>query len=315
VYDARSLKPHHAARWAPIATPWRALMKLLVKFNLIFVVVVALGIAISGWIARDLLQTNAREEVLNNARLLMESAQAVRGYTSTQITPLLNAHMQIEFLPQAVPSYSATEVQNTLHTKYPAYAYKEATLNPTNPRDRASGWEVDIVGQFRNSAELTEFVGQRDTPAGASLFVSRPLRITNAACLVCHSSVDAAPKTMVDKYGPANGFGWTLNEVIGAQIVSVPMAVPLARADRSFNLFITSLVGVFAAVGVVLNLMIWAVVVRPVTRLSSLADKVSQGDLDAPEFATGSRDEIGVLAQSFARMRASVVQAMKMLDA
>ena len=50
------------------------------------------------------------------------------------------------------------------------------------------------------------------------------------------------------------------------------------------------------------------------TRLSALADRVSQGELDAPEFAAGSRDEIGVLAQSFSRMRASVVQAMKMLD-
>jgi protein-histidine pros-kinase len=126
--------------------------------------------------------------------------------------------------------------------------------------------------------------------------------------------VDAAPRTLVDKYGPANGFGWNYNEVIGAQIVSVPMAVPLARAERSFNVFIGSLVAVFVVVGVVLNLMIWWVVVRPVTRLSALADRVSQGDLEAPEFPTASRDEIGVLAQSFARMRASVVQAMKMLD-
>jgi len=290
-------------------------MKLLVKFNLIFVSVVALGIAVSGYIARDILQANAREEVLNNARLLMESALAVRSYTSGQITKLLETQMKYEFLPQAVPSYSATEVQNALHTKYPEYAYKEATLNPTNPRDRAAGWEVDIVGQFRNTAELKEFVGQRDTPAGPSLYVSRPLRISNPACLQCHSSVEAAPMTMVDKYGPANGFGWQLNEVIGAQIVSVPMAVPLARADRSFNVFIGSLVGVFVAVGLVLNLMIWLVVVRPVTRLSALADRVSQGDLDAPEFAGSGRDEIGVLAASFARMRTSVVQAMKMLEA
>ncbi|OYV01701.1 MAG: signal protein [Burkholderiales bacterium PBB5] len=290
-------------------------MKLLVKFNLIFVSVVALGIAVSGYIARDILQANAREEVLNNARLLMESALAVRSYTSGQITKLLEEQMKVEFLPQAIPSYSATEVQATLHTKYPEYAYKEATRNPTNPRDRAVGWEVDIVSQFRNTADLKEFVGQRDTPAGPSLFVSRPLRITNPACLRCHSSVDAAPKTMVDKYGPANGFGWQLNEVIGAQIVSVPMAVPLARADRSFSVFIGSLVGVFVAVGLVLNLMIWLVVVRPVTRLSALADRVSQGDLDAPEFAGSGRDEIGVLAASFARMRTSVVQAMKMLEA
>lgn len=289
-------------------------MKLLVKFNLIFVSVVAVGIAISGWITRDLLQTNAREEVQNNARLLMESATAVRGYTAGQITGLLEEQMKHVFLPQAVPSYSATEVQNALHAKYPEYAYKEATLNPTNPRDRATGWEVDIVGHFRNSAEATEFVGQRETPTGPSLYVARPLRITNPACLRCHSSVDAAPKTMVAKYGPANGFGWQLNEVVGAQIVSVPMAVPLARAERSFKLFIGALVGVFAVVGLLLNLMIWQVVVRPVTRLSALADRVSQGDMAAPEFKPGSRDEIGVLAESFARMRTSVAQAMKMLD-
>jgi methyl-accepting chemotaxis protein len=114
--------------------------------------------------------------------------------------------------------------------------------------------------------------------------VARPLRITNPACLQCHSSVEAAPKTMVDKYGPANGFGWQPERVIGAQVVSVPMSVPLARAEQSFNVFIGSLVGVFVVVGIVLNLMIWLVVVRPVTRLSELADRVSQGDLNAPEF-------------------------------
>lgn len=289
-------------------------MKLLLKFNLIFVLVMALGVGVSGYISRDLLQRHAQEEVLNSARQLMENALAVRNYTATQITKLLETQMKYEFLPQSVPSYSATEVLATLRTKYPEYAYKEATLNPTNPRDRADSWEVDIVNQFRNNAELKEFVGQRDTPAGRSLYVARPVRITNPACLTCHSSVEAAPKTMVDKYGPANGFGWNLNEVVSAQIMSVPMELPLRRAEQTFKVFIGSLVGVFVAVGVVLNLMIWFVVVRPVTQLSALADRVSQGDLEAPDFARKSRDEIGVLADSFARMRASVVQAMKMLD-
>ena len=289
-------------------------MKLLVKFNLIYVLVMALGIGVSGLIARNLLQANAQEEVLNGARLMMDKALAVRAYTSKQITPLLETQMKYEFLPQSVPSYSAVEVLTAVQAKHPEFAYKEATLNPTNPRDRAVGWEVDIVGQFRNSAELKEFVGQRDTPAGRSLFIARPLRITDPACLRCHSSVDAAPRTLVDKYGPANGFGWNLNEVIGAQIMSVPMTLPLERAGRSFTVFIGSLVGVFVVVGVVLNAMIWWVVVRPVSRLSSLADRVSQGELEAGEFVHGSRDEIGVLAESFERMRASVVQAMKMLD-
>ncbi len=289
-------------------------MKLLFKFNLIFVLVMALGVAVSGWISRGLLQEQARQEVIATGRLLMEQALAVRGYTSGQITKLLATQLQTEFLPQSVPSYSATEVLGTLKTKYPEFAYKEATLNPTNPRDRANGWEVDIVNAFRNDAERKEIIGERDTPTGRSLYISRPLRITNGACLQCHSSVEAAPKTMVDKYGPANGFGWQMNEVIGAQVVSVPMTLPLQRAADNLQLFLSALVGVFVVVGVVLNLMIWFVVVRPVTELARLADRVSQGEMDAPEFAARSKDEIGTLADSFARMRASVQQAMKMLD-
>lgn len=290
-------------------------MKLLVKFNLIYILVMALGVGVSGWLTRGLLENNARDEVLNKARMLIDKANAVRGYTSGQITKLLETQMKYEFLPQSVPSYSAVEVLGTLQKSYPDYFYKEATLNPTNPRDRAVGWEVDVVNQFRANAELKELIGERDTPTGKSLYLAKPFRITNPACLQCHSSVEAAPKTMVDKYGPANGFGWNLNEVIGAQIISVPQALPLARAQSSFNAFITALIGVFVVVGLVLNVMIWLVVVRPVTKLSELADRVSQGDLAAPDFPSGGKDEIGTLADSFQRMRTSVVQAMKMLEA
>nr|WP_297356693.1 DUF3365 domain-containing protein [uncultured Caldimonas sp.] len=289
-------------------------MKLLLKFNLVFVLVFVLGLGATGYITRDLLERNAQDEVLDHARLLMEKALAVRGYTSGQIAPLLETQMKYSFLPQSVPAYSATEVLSTLHKKYPDYAYKEATLNPTNPRDRAVEWEVDIVNQFRNTPTQTEFVGQRDTPSGRSLYIARPIQIKDAACLRCHSTVDAAPKPMVERYGPANGFGWNHNEIVGAQIVSVPMAVPLERASRAFNVFMTMLTGVFLVIGLALNLMLWKLVIQPVSRLSKIADRVSLGELEAPEFATRSRDEIGTLAESFARMRKSLVQAMKMLD-
>jgi protein-histidine pros-kinase len=289
-------------------------MKLLVKFNLLFLLAMLLGLGVSAVVTRNLLQENAKDEVVNNARLLMEKAQAVRGYTSTQITKLLQTQLKYEFLPQSVPSYSAVEVLTALQSKYPDFSYKEATLNPTNPRDRAVGWEVDIVTRFRSNSSLSEALGERETPNGPALYVARPLRIVNPTCLECHSSVEAAPRTLIDKYGPANGFGWQLNEVVGAQVVQVPMALPMARAERSFKVFMAAQIGVFVAVGIVLNLMIWLVIVRPVLRLASLADRVSQGDLEAPDFGTGSRDEIGTLAASFSRMRASVVQAMKMLE-
>ena len=289
-------------------------MKLLVRFNLIFVLVFIPGLLVTGYVARGLLRDNAQEEVLGNARLMLEKAVAVRTYTANQIAPLLHEQMTQTFLPQSVPAFAATEVIQELRKKYPEYSYKEATLNPTNPRDRAADWETDIVNRFRNAADLTEFVGQRDTPMGRSLYIARPIRITNPGCLPCHSTVEAAPAPMVARYGPSNGFGWTLNEVIGAQVMSVPMEVPLARADRAFGVFMTLIVAVFLAIALALNLMLYALVIRPVSVLSGLADRVSLGELDAPEFNAAGRDEIAVLAQSFVRMRKSLQHAMNMLD-
>jgi protein-histidine pros-kinase len=92
------------------------------------------------------------------------------------------------------------------------------------------------------------------------------------------------------------------------------MSVPLRDADHAFAVVMGLLAAVFLSIGLVLNLMLWRLVIHPVTRLSALSDRVSRGELDAPEFGTGSRDEIGVLADSFGRMRKSLVHAMKLLD-
>ncbi len=289
-------------------------MKLLLKFNLVFVAVFLLGIGLTGLVTRELLQRNAQEEVLQHARFMMEKALAVRSYTSTQVAPLLETQMKYSFLPQSVPAFSATEVLAKLQKNYPEYGYKEATLNPTNPRNRAVEWEVDVISEFRKSPDAKEFIGERDTPGGRALYIARPIKIANEACLRCHSTVDAAPKTLVEKYGPANGFGWNLNEVVGAQMVSVPMAVPMQRADRAFGVFMGLLTAVFVAIAAVLNAMLWWLVIRPVTRLSAIADRVSLGELDVTPFEARTRDEIGVLSQSFKRMQKSLVQALKMLE-
>ncbi|SRR6266849_5165781 len=288
-------------------------MKLLVKFNLVFIALFLLGIGASGYISWELLRRNAREEIAENARQMMSVAIAVRSYTNKQIKPLLKTQMIYSFLPQSVPAFSATEVLTELRQKYPNYVYKEALLNPTNPRNRAVEWEADIVNQFRNG-EAKEVFGVRATPAGSSLYFARPLTITDPACLECHSTVDVAPKPMVDMYGPANGFGWNFKETVGAQIVSVPTDVALARANKAFLAFMGSLIGVLAIIGVTLNLLLWRMFIRPVSRLSGLADRISLGELEAPDIQVRGRDEIRTLAESLARLRKSMAQAMKMLE-
>jgi HAMP domain-containing protein len=289
-------------------------MKLVLKFNLVFIGMFLLGLLVAGMISYNLLQNNARDEIVQNARIMMEAALSTRSYTSNQIRPLLETQMKYSFLPQSVPAYAATEYFNDLRKKYPEYSYKEATLNPTNPRDRASDWEADLVSTFRQSAQQTELIGEREAPTGRVLYLARPIQVKSDACLTCHSTVENAPKTMIDYYGNANGFGWKLNEIIGAQIMSVPTTVPIQRAQATFKVFMASLTAVFVVIFVVLNTMLYYIVIRPVTRLSQLADQVSLGQLDVPEFTVKGRDEIGVLADSFSRMRKSLSKAMKMLE-
>ncbi len=75
-----------------------------------------------------------------------------------------------------------------------------------------------------------------------------------------------------------------------------------------------SLAAVFLATFVLLNVMLHTIVIRRVTRLAAIADQVSLGNLEAGEFRTRSKDEIGVLTEALGRMKTSLVQAMKMLE-
>lgn len=289
-------------------------MSLFAKFNLILLGVFTAALVPAALIARGVMERNAEQQVLENAGILMQTALASRTYTSKQISPLLKPMLEENFIPQSVPAYSATEIFNYVRESHPEYSYKEATLNPTNPRDRAVDWEADVINAFRDDDGLKEIVGQRDGALGRSLYLGRPIRITDAACLSCHTSPESSPTSLVRMYGPNAGFGWKLNEVIGAQIVSVPTSVPMTTARLAFQTLLFSLVGVFLVIMLILNLLLWAVVIRPLRRLSEMADRVSTGDFDTPEVAIAGRDEVAVLASSFQRMRISLAKALTMLE-
>ena len=276
-------------------------------------VVFLLGLGISGTISYELLHRNAEEEVLRNAGVMMEAALSMRAYTVGQVRPNLRVSDE-EFLPQSVPAFSAGEIMTLLRKKYPDYSYKEAALNPTNPRDRAVEWETDIVNSFRSNDKQPEISGTRMTPTGPSLYLARPFQIKDPACLACHTTADMAPASMVKIYGPNNGFGWKLNEVIGAQIVSVPMTLPIANADRAFYTFMGSLTAVFVVLFIILNVMLSLLIVRPITKLSEAADKISTGNTDIAEFPEKGKDEVSLLGRSFNRMRRSLEKAIALID-
>ena len=289
-------------------------MGLRTKFNLVMITAFLIGLATATFLAREITTEEAKRQMLSEATLLMRSGTAVRSYTSKEIGPLISDQMSVRFLPHSVPSWSAQTVLKDVHKDFPDYSYREAALNPTNPADRATTWEADIINEFKRNTQMAEFVATRDTPAGQFLTFARPFRLTDRACLACHSTPAAAPTTMVDLYGNGNGFGWTHGDVIGAQIVSVPMTLALTRANHSLLAFVAALSAVFVVMLVALNVLMHFFILKPMQRITSLARDVSAGKPDVPEYTVKGKDEIASLGRSFNLMHRSLQNAMRMLE-
>ncbi|MDJ0708180.1 MAG: DUF3365 domain-containing protein [Leptolyngbyaceae cyanobacterium MO_188.B28] len=294
-------------------------LKLGQKFTILLLVVFLGGILASGVALSTILNRTAQDQITTKALMLMETMNSVREYTSTQVKPELIDRLDTEFLPEVIPAYSAREVFETFRDSddYREFFYKEATLNPSNLRDKADDFEKVIVEEFRKQESLKadsskEKRGIRPTAAGDLFYIARPIKIQKQSCLECHSTRDVAPKSQIERYGDA-GLGWKLNEVVGAQIISVPASTTLKLARQSLVLILGIVVAVFAIAIFMVNLWLKRYVVKPINRMAMIAEAVSTGDTEA-EFGQFSKDEVGKLAQAFNRMRMSLKMAMQRLE-
>jgi protein-histidine pros-kinase len=290
-------------------------MKLLTKFNLILLLLFGVGGLLIAYLSYSFLVGNARREVMAQAELMMASAKSVRDYTTNDLAPLLeqNPRHKTHFLAETVPAVGATTTFNDLRAKYPDYTYKEATLNPTNLEDRASDWEADVIHGLRDHPEEKQATGERDTPRGPTVYLASPI-VAKKSCLECHSVPAAAPKGMLAVYGSANGFGWKENEIVGAQIVSVPMSVPVKIADQAFHRLLLYLIVTLAITIAALDAGLYWFVIRPLKLVSDSADRVSKGERNvAPPVVVGN-DEIATVTASFNRMQVSLTKALAMLE-
>jgi len=202
---------------------------------------------------------------------------------------------------------------NYLRSSYPDYTYKEATLNPTNLRDRAVDWEADVIDRARQK-ERTPSRNLSLPRKFLGVGVGAKVLVAIGPCLECHSTPSAAPPAMIKVYGSNNGFDWKLGDTVAAQIVSVPMSVALTIADQAFRTLMIYLGGVALATLILLDLAMVLIVIRPVSRLVAAADEISNGNFDVPEIPVKGSDEISQLARSFNRMYVSMVKAIRLLE-
>ena len=292
-------------------------LKLDTKLNLLLGAIFVLTIVASGFVLSIVLERNSQSIITDKALLLLQTMSSVRHYTSTQVNPELVDRLETEsqFLPQTVPGYSAREVFEHLRTnpEYNDFFYKEATLNPTNLRDKADQFEAQIVETFKQQLELKQKVGFRSFSNGELFYIARPISVSKESCLRCHSTPDIAPKSQLATYGDKNGFGWKLNEIVGAQMISVP-ASKVFQKSRRLQIIVIVVISVFSIIAMILiNLLLKFTVKNPLKQMAKLAKQISTGDMYV-EFPQNQKDEIGILGASLNRMKVSLQMAMDMLN-
>lgn len=299
-------------------------IKLGIKLNILLGAFLLLATIIISLVLSRILQNYAEDMVAQKAFLLIETMNSVRQYTSNQIDPELSDRLETEqfFIPQTVPAYSAREVFENLrdNEEYEQFFYKEATLNPTNLRDKADKFETKIVESFRNNNVVEDgkvanlqTSGFRTIPGGKLFYIARPLAIKDESCLRCHSIPENAPPSQIATYGSDRGFGWQMNEIVGAQIISVPASEVIEQARNLSWLVIRNILLFIVAGIVLLNIFLKLTVIDPINKMSSLSKKLSTGDFNV-EFEQENNDEIGVLARSLNRLKVSLKMAMEMIE-
>ncbi|MEH2417533.1 Tll0287-like domain-containing protein [Nostoc sp.] len=292
-------------------------LKIGAKFNFLLILVFIVSIVGSGVALSSVLQGRAQNEVASQAQILIQMVNAVRDYTQDHINPLLEPRVDTNptFIPEVVPSFSSKEVFENFRKKpeYKNFFHKDATLNPTNLADKADNFETQLVERFRNDSKTLEITGFRNLSQGEVFYIAQPLKITQPECLRCHSTPDQAPKSQLVTYGSENGFGWQLNQIVSAQIISVPSQEIFANAKRTWTLIMGVLVTIFASIVFLINFLIKKYVIQRIRKIEKIAQKVSVGDMSA-DFEESSNDEIGGLAEAFNRMKSSLKIALEMLN-
>ncbi len=253
-------------------------LKLSGLFSALLTLVFVLGVVVAGVGLSMQMQERAEQEISSQAQTLIAMMNGVRTYTSDHINPLLKDRLETDpkFIPETVPAYGATEVFKNFQeqSSYENFTYKEATPNPTNPRDQANAFETALVDQFRANPELQRLSGF--LPAGKVYYMANPLRITKGSCLRCHSVPENAPISQIRTYGRTGGFGWQLGEVVTAQMIYLPAQAVFDRSQELLGTVMFKLIAVFAVVLLILNWLLKRAVIRPITRLVGVVRRLGQ---------------------------------------
>lgn len=288
-------------------------MSIKWKINLLFMILgVISSVGFAGYNYYE-----ARDQVFNEAfkkaELISSFAMATRQYTVDTMRPIAREIAGAKsFHPELMGGFFvARAIAEKFAERQPGYTFKQATVNPVNPMNKADRQELEIIEGFATNPELEMKKGVLEKMGRQYFFIAKPVMVKKG-CLKCHGSQDTAPEGRVSRYPGSGGYNYQAGSVAAAFINYVPIEIALAKVKSTA--FKSAIAGILSVL--VILVLVWffisKVVTNPIIHLTNIADNISRGKDLKNEVKRNSKDEIGELYLAFNRLRSSVVKLIKM---
>jgi methyl-accepting chemotaxis protein len=247
------------------------------------------------WYVRKLAAEQAVQSALDEAKRLTTQVQATREYYTAHVAAVARKqHLEVTHdyakKPGAIP-LPATMIHdlNEELTRREGYTVRLYSEYPF-PHRRQGGPRDDFEEEaltFLSKNPQSEFWRRQDYNGKASVRYVRADVMFSNACVACHNSHPASPKT-----------DWKVGDVRGALELVIPIDDRLGAAHAGAG-HIGWAIG--AGLLVILAVMaLWAqrLVFAPLRKMTEASTRIAVGDIDQA-IDHRSQDEIGVLADGF----------------
>ncbi len=289
-------------------------MGIRAKFIIIISVLSLLATLAIGYTSYVLSRQNALAEAKSKGEMLFNYIEASATFFGKYQKPLIDELLtdKDRFIPELMSRFVVKRMEYDIFAETQnGYQFKQATLDPLWPDNKADANEVEIIQYFASNPSAKDKDGIVEKGGEKFFYMAKPVRIDKELCLQCHGDPTAAPQEQQEIYGTDHGYNWKLDDTVGASMiyVSISQALDTAKASawKIFSIGLGCLLVTIACIWIFLD----RAVVGPIIRLSETARDISIGKSLCDSAHSDAKDEIGALANSIDRLRISVNKLLK----
>ena len=169
---------------------------------------------------RDLLYS----EVSSKVNLVFNQVDAVQSYVRHTLRPKMYNYLSHgEFIIEAMStSFVTRQVMDRMNETGKDHIYRRVAQNARNPHSELKGIERELYQWFKQNPGSGHWTGYKTINDREVFIKARPV-VFKKSCMFCHGDPDDAPHDLLTRYGRERGFGHTVDELGGLDMVGVPL--------------------------------------------------------------------------------------------